>query len=389
MAVLRIRALISNETESGLDEIEQDAAETSDRIGDRLGNAIAGALAVSIAATLDAAFDRLDELERRARNVQLQTGLLSEDEELLRSNLSGLGFQEEEIKAGILSGRAFDLQYGRDGDAITGAELPLVAAQLQRAGFNTRFLPQLASAFGIEDPDELARQLAGGYSIGVQSGIDFEELFSEIADNPQVYQAAGSIPQAVDFLARQDLIPSETTIQLEQGFLEFPGTPVSADLADIYAGLPGYADRLEGLEADFVGGLGLDIVSSIPGVSQIPRVAYDGTTPRPGSQDFNAPRGQVLVDGIPVGQQERFDALESRAQAFTRARSDMSDATSREADLAFQIDTIITRIENRNRNNANLPAGITYDPEKAAAANEADWRRIGILTGELNELLGG
>lgn len=390
MAILRIRARVEDETREGLSDVEASAEQSANRIGDVFAGVIAAQIATAAAQALQDAADQFDEFDRRVRNVQTQTGLLTAGEEALRGDLTRAGFQENEISQAILTSRQFDIELGTEsgpaGPTATGAELPLVAAQLARGGFDTRFLPQLATAFGIDDPEELARQLAGGFSLSVQAGQNFEEIFSEIADNPQVYQAAGSIPQAAAFLAQQNIVPSETTIQLEQGNLQFPGTPVSANLADIYAGLPGFADRLEGagLETDFIGQLGLSVLDTIPLGTQLPRAGFDGSGPANAAQGFNQPAGQVLVDGVPVG----TDAFAARADDY-RAVSPEAAAPGAEGSaswIALQIRLLEQRIDAREA--AAQSGNLLYDPEKAAAANEADQRQIGLLTGELNELVG-
>ena len=390
MAILRIRARVEDETREGLTEVEASAEQSANRIGDVFAGVIAAQIASAAAQALQDAADQFDEFDRRVRNVQTQTGLLTAGEEALRGDLTRAGFQENEISQAILTSRQFDIELGTEsgpaGPTATGAELPLVAAQLARGGFDTRFLPQLATAFGIDDPEELARQLAGGFSLSVQAGQNFEEIFSEIADNPQVYQAAGSIPQAAAFLAQQNIVPSETTIQLEQGNLQFPGTPVSANLADIYAGLPGFADRLEGagLETDFIGQLGLSVLDTIPLGTQLPRAGFDGSGPANAAQGFNQPAGQVLVDGLPVG----TDAFAARADDY-RAAAPEAAAPGAEGSpswIALQIRLLEQRIDAREAASQN--PSLLYDPEKAAAANEADQRQIGLLTGELNELVG-
>ena len=211
--------------------------------------------------------------------------------------------------------RRFDQPLDAEGPQAGQAELALVAAQLTRAGVNTRFLPQLATSFGIDDPDELARQLAGGFAVAAAAGQDFEEIFSEITDSPQVYQAAGSFPQAVAFLAEAGVVPAEATIGLEGGTRSFTGEPVTADLAAIFAGLPGYADRRANVagETDFFGGIGVDFFNRVPILNQAGRIEYDRLTTEPVPQEFAEPAGTVLVDGIPVGEAE---AAAGREQAI-------------------------------------------------------------------------
>ncbi|MYI67290.1 MAG: hypothetical protein F4103_00475 [Boseongicola sp. SB0673_bin_14] len=382
-----------------MSEVESSAEQSANRIGDVFAGVIAAQIASAAAQALQDAADQFDEFDRRVRNVQTQTGILSAGEEALRADLTRAGFQENEISQAILTGRQFDLELGTEigpaGPTATGAELPLVAAQLARGGFDTRFLPQLATAFGIDDPEELARQLAGGFSLSVQAGQNFEEIFSEIADNPQVYQGAGSIPQAAAFLAQQGTIPSETTIQLEQGNLQFPGTPVTANIADIYAGLPGFADRFEGagLETDFFGQLGLSVLDTIPLGTQLARTGFDGSGPADISQGFNQPAGSALVDGQPVGLEDAIANLRRSQEttiAFQSANADAAAAgpgiEGSPSWIALQIRLLEQRIDAREA--AARTPGIFYDAEKAAAANEADQRQIGFLTGELNELLG-
>ena len=61
-----------------------------------------------------------------------------------------------------------------------------------------------------------------------------------------MYKAFGSIPQAVDFVARQPLIPSETTIQLEQGALVPEQVSVDADVEALSTISPSFGERKEG-----------------------------------------------------------------------------------------------------------------------------------------------
>ena len=195
--------------------------------------AAAAAVGVALARGL---IEAAEDVEQRFNTLEQRLGRTSRFEQDLAEDLTNLGFDDQAVAAGVQTARRFGggLDFAQD------------VAALETAGINTRFVPQLAQAFGLQDPSDISDQLNAAFDVATRSGSDPEELFSEIADNPQVYSAFGSIPQAVDFLGRQSLIPSETTIQLEQGALVPEQFSVDADIEALSTVSPSFGERTAG-----------------------------------------------------------------------------------------------------------------------------------------------
>ena len=224
VARLRLR----DDTPAGVDAAEG-------RIDGMFKRLAQGAAAVGVAFARGF-IDAAEDVEQRLNTLEQRLGRTSQFEQDLGEDLTRLGFDDQATAAGLQAARRFGggLDFAQD------------IAALETAGINTRFVPQLAQSFGLQDPSDISDQLNAAFDAATRSGSDPEELFSEIADNPQVYSAFGSIPQAVDFLGRQSLIPSETTIQLEQGALAPEQFAVDADVEALSTISPSFGERSEG-----------------------------------------------------------------------------------------------------------------------------------------------
>ena len=290
--VARIR--LRDDTRDGVDAAEG-------RLGGMFARLAAAAAAVGVALARGM-IDAIEDVEQRLNTLEQRLGRTTRYEEGLAEDLTRLGFRDEAVAAGVQVGR----QLGHDPD------LAQDVAALETAGINTRFVPQLARAFGIADPDDLSRQLNAAFDLATRSGSDPEELLSEIADNPQVYAAFGSIPQAVDFVSRQPLIPSETTIQLEQGALVPEQRAVDADIEALSAISPSFGERSEGrlrtrpaAAAAFgairavpaVGDVAADVGGAIGfGLAELTGEAQGNRTVPPVIETFDAPVADLLLE---------------------------------------------------------------------------------------------
>ena len=273
------------------------------------------ALAHGIIDAAEAAEQRLNVLEQRL-------GRSSQFEQDLAEDLTRLGFDAQASAAGVQTARRFG----------GGLDFASDVAALETAGINTRFVPQLAQAFGLQDPSDISDQLNAAFDVATRSGSDPEELFSEIADNPQVYQAFGSIPQAVDFLGRQSLIPSETTIQLEQGALLPEQSAVEADIDALSAISPSFGERSEGRLRTRPG---LNAVAS--GLRAVPVLGDIAA-------DVGLAGGAYLAEL--TGQAEGNRQLSERVETFDVPVGDLLlQIETRDAAAAERVDRIANRID--------------------------------------------
>ena len=197
--------------------------------------AIGAALLSSFSDALEAAEQRLNELEQRL-------GRTSPEEKALQASLIRQGFST--VDAGIATGVARQLGF----EGADATDIANDAASLERAGFNSRFIPELARAFEISNAQVLSNQLNAAFDVATKAG-NVEELLTEVFDNPQVYQAFGTVPQAVEFITQQPYIPAETTIQLEQGGLIPTASSVTADVEALSTISPSLRERAAGRRA--------------------------------------------------------------------------------------------------------------------------------------------
>ena len=225
--VARIR--LRDNTRDGVDAAEG-------RVGAMFARLAAAAAVVGVAFARGM-IDAFEDVEQRLNTLEQRLGRTSEIEKALAEDLTRLGFDDQAVAAAVGTSRRF-------GGGLDFAE---DIAALETAGINTRFVAPLAEAFGLSNqPSVLSDQLNAAFDVATRSGRDPEEILSEIADNPQVYKAFGSIPQAVDFIGRQSLIPSETTIQLEQGILIPEQQAVEGDVEALSTISPSFGERTEG-----------------------------------------------------------------------------------------------------------------------------------------------
>ena len=217
------------------DDTDDGVASAEERLDGMFRRLSKGAAAVGIALARGI-IDAAEDVEQRFNTLEQRLARYTPFEEGLAEDLTRLGFDDQATTAGVQTARRF-------GGGLDFAE---DIAALETAGINTRFVPQLAQAFGLQDPSDISDQLNAAFDVATRSGIEPEELFSEIADNTEVYSAFGSIPQAVDFLGRQSLIPSETTIQLETGALVPDQFSVDADIEALSTISPSFGERAEG-----------------------------------------------------------------------------------------------------------------------------------------------
>ena len=261
--------------------------------------------AAGVGAALISSFsDAADRLEQRLNELEIRLGRTTPEEQVLQASLIRQGFTSEE--GAIATARTRLL--GFEGDDAT--DIAADVASLERGGINTRFIPQLARAFEISNAQVLSNQLNAAFDVATRTGNDAEEIFSEIADNPQVYQAFGTLPQAVQFIAQQPYIPSETTIQLEQGGLVPTASSVEADINALSTISPTLRERAAGLQATTP-------AASFPGV--LNRI---GDLPLAGDA-FNAAYVETLRLEEALGNQPGNRTLQARAGTFDAAPGDL------------------------------------------------------------------
>ena len=346
-----------------LGEMFREAGEDAERVGERLeegledavddaesgpferlkssGAAAALAIAASIGAAMSSVLEgintAIDFAEERRNALELRVFTPTPAEEALHRSLGAAGFSPEEGAAGILATRAFDL----DPASREASNLGLTTSALARAGINTRFLPQLAQRFGVgDDPDALIAQLGVGADVVSQEGVDFEEVFSEIADNPQVYGAFPTFAHAAQFIVSQGLAPPEVTIQLEQGFLAPRGGAVTGDPYTLTGITPTAAERFEQGQGGLIRGLiagadaipvvGGELAGLIRGTGTLTEYLSGPDLDRTGQRHLTlrGEAGDVIVDGMAVVTQasreiaEALDRFGSRADAYLQARGE-------------------------------------------------------------------
>ena len=351
----RVGESLEEGMEEAVDEVEQGPLERLKEVAGSSGVQAGLAFAAAFSLALRGLNDALDFIEERRNELEIRLFTPTEAEEDLVGLLGRAGFTAAEGAAGALTNRAFGL------DPATGdaQNLALTVAQLNRAGVNTRFLPQVAQRFGITDPNELVAQLGVGADVVSQAGVDFEEVYSEIADNPQVYGAFPTFAHAAQFIVGQGLAPAEVTIQLEQGFLAPTGGTVTGDPFALSGITPTAAERYEQGQSGFtraftgavgaipvVGGEGQEFISAINQISESLFGAHriddifsgrDNRTDRTGTtRTFTGEAGDVLVDGQAVVPRlieaveantaallstDRRRAFEDQAAAWAEARA--------------------------------------------------------------------
>lgn len=246
--------------EESLDDAADDAEggplgklrEGLERMAERGGLALTAALGAAVSAALQGLNEAFEFLEERRNALEVALFTPTAAEEGLHTRVTAAGFDPQEAAAGILATRAFDV----DPAGQQASNLALTTAALSRAGVNTRFLPQVASRFGVlDDPSHLVAQLGVGADVVSQTGVDFEEVFSEIADNPQVYGAFPTFAHAAQFIVSQGLAPPEVTIQLEQGRLAPTGGAVTGDPYTLTGITPTAGERFEQRQGGLVRGI--------------------------------------------------------------------------------------------------------------------------------------
>ena len=328
--VARIR--LRDDTRDGVDAAEGRITQMLSRVG-----AAAAAVGVALARGI---IDAIEDVEQRLNTLEQRLGRTAPFEAELAEDLTRLGFGDEAVAAGVQATR----QLGRD------PGLAEDIAALETAGINTRFVPQLARAFGLSDAGDISAQLNAAFDLATRSGSDPEELLSEIADNPQVYAAFGSIPQAVDFVARQPLIPSETTIQLEQGALVPEQIAVDADVEALSAISPSFGERSEGrlrtrpTLASIAGGLEA-LAQAVPVVG--------GTVAE--GVDVGLRGGAYL--GERLGLAEGSRTVPADIETFNVPVADLLlELETRDAAAAARVDRIANRIDLDRRRNGSAGA---------------------------------
>ena len=257
---------IEERAEEALESVEENVTEAGGRFGDLMGNAIAIGITAAATAALESivqtATAHIDALEQRALAIATTAGRTTAAEEEIITGLELTGFSEDVAATAVRGTRAlgFELDQNQRG------ALANTLVRLETAGINTRFAPQLATAFEYDDPYRFAADLAGIFDVGTQAGVDPEEIFSEIADNPQVYAGFGSATQAAAFLTQQGAVPSEVTQLLEQGILSIPEQfDVTADVGALFTINPTTGQRVEQQRQanPFLDGL-LNVLDEIP-----------------------------------------------------------------------------------------------------------------------------
>lgn len=313
--------------EDAVDEVERGPLERLRDSAAATGLAIATAIGTALTAVLEGVNTALDFAEERRNALELAVFTPTPEEEALQQAITAGGFSPEEAAAGILATRAFDL----DPAGQQATNLGLTTAALQRVGINTRFLPQVAQRFGVgDDPNQLVAQLGIGADVVSQAGVDFEEVFSEIADNPQVYGAFPTFAHAAQFIVSQGLAPPEVTIQLEQGFLAPVGGAVTGDPYTLTGVTPTAAERFEqrqgGLFRGITGAIGAiplvggELSGLATSAAQTAERLFGPDLDRTGQGDITlrGEAGDVLVDGMAVVAQELRDNTDALRESTLR-----------------------------------------------------------------------
>ena len=130
----------------------------------RLG-AAAAAVGVAFARGM---IDAFEDIEQRLNTLEQRLGRTSEIEKALAEDLTRQGFDDQAVAAAVQTSRRF-------GGGLDFAE---DIAALETAGINTRFVPQLAEAFGLADgdPSVISDQLNAAFDVATRSGSDPEEI---------------------------------------------------------------------------------------------------------------------------------------------------------------------------------------------------------------------
>lgn len=320
---------VGGKLEEGIDEAVEDTRQgplarlrqALDENAERFG----ATLTVAVGGVLTVLNNFLDQLDERRNALELRLFTPTGGEEDLQNRLLQFGFTPDETASGILATRAFGLAP----DSQEAFNVSQTATALTRVGVNTRFLPQLAREFGLlDDPDQLVAQLGVGADVVSQAGVDFEEVYSEIADNPQVYGAFPTFAHAAQFIVSQGLVPSEVTIQLEQGFLAPRGGAVTGDPYTLTGITPSAADRFANrpVSQAIIGAVGAvpfvgeGVGELLTGVGTLTERITGSDLDRTGRTELTlrGEAGSVLVDGIAVISQAA-QANERLARAVERA----------------------------------------------------------------------
>ena len=426
--LFRIRA--RDETSETLEQVESGWTEAFGRVA-LAGVAAAGSIAEALSQGLERAQNSL-------QTYQLATGGGSAEQRALFDAIQGDTFLSPEIvaEATQLTSSQFDIQ-STQGRELVGSSL----AQFIFQGGNAQDAVAAAQGFGIDQPAGIANLLDVGYTSAIQAGAQPGEIFQPLTTYGAGLRAAGfDAYQSLQFAAAASSlgIPAERPLV---GVSQFARNASEAGVEDI-GGLLGsafsnitesetdsqalaFAQQVFGEEGSVAitdilrsGALGNLEYGRLGGVqltdeqvfeSALDQLAQSGATGQaaagalglaqnvPGAGFFGSIGGALAGGGrgrfedSPELFSARPAALSgSLSQAGVLAELETSEAAERStSNLEIQINELLRGIREREQYNNNLPAGITYDPQRAAAANEADLRRIGLLTGELSELRGG
>ena len=447
MAILRIRVQATDETDDALNDVERNWDQASERIGGNFSTAMLAAAAV-VGVALNEIVDQMNAASEGARDLIAQLGTLTEEGRAAQAGIiSALGVDASIAAQGVAvaGGLGIDAEQGgriaadlinrgvTQDDLVRSAQTAGVGSVQEFSNFAAAGTAAAAGAgvtageffgefrdsgttfrsFGLNPFQSLALQQQA-YESGTVSEVQsfFEQLLTTATESgvePGRFAqgvlgsvAGGTRQEGLELLGEfggENLLDairdgtldlSNLGIQVPEG-LVVPGSTVLSGEEEVRARAEGialdpnasFADRAFGFASSIPGFSG--VVGTTAGAGQVfgiggreAQFVDSGTFGGGGFQGYTPAQIEAITGGTTFGPPTAADLPE----ATTTTDSDRITQIQNEI---RSLQTAITRERSRFE---NPPPGFVYDAEKAAAANSALTRRLGLLTGELGDLLG-